>query len=357
MRHGFFASASMGIMAAVIAVVSLASGLLAGQAPTVAAQTTAAAKTTWTSPRTPWGDLDLQGIWTSNDAVGVSVERPSEFGERETLSDEEFVASDKEAERRARDEKAERRPPPERTGSGPEHWYERGKTLKQTSLVVDPRDGRIPFTPEGEKIVEVRAGYRLRRPDGPEERDAWARCITRGLPTVMTPTGYNNGYRILQTPGYVVIHSEMIHEVRFIPLDGHPHVDQNIGLWMGDSRGRWEGNTLVVDTTNFNDWMNDGFLKPLGRFQGASKNMHLVERFTRINAETIQYEATIDDPKTFTRPWTLALPLAKDDGYQIFEYACHEGNKALWNMLSGSRAEDKADEEAAKKDRVKVNAR
>ena len=156
----------------------------------------------------------------------------------------------------------------------------------------------------------------------------------------MLPVGYNSNYQILQTPGYVVILSEMIHDVRVVPLDGRPHLPQNIRQWMGDSRGRWDGNTLVVDTTNFSNKTS---------FRGSSENMHLVERFTRVDADTIDYQFTVDDPATWTRPWTAAVPMAKTED-RLFEYACHEGNYAMTNILAGARAQEKAAAEAAKKE-------
>jgi hypothetical protein len=172
----------------------------------------------------------------------------------------------------------------------------------------------------------------------------WVRCITRGVPGGMFPAGYNNGYEIVQIPGYVVIVYEMIHETRIIPLDGRPHVGANIRMWNGDSRGRWEGNTLVVETTNFNDKGVLGTSAATGRIRGIphSEEMHVVERFTRISEDVINYSATITDPKVYTAPWTVALPLNRDPSYLMFEYACHEGNLALPNALSAGRARERA---------------
>ena len=179
----------------------------------------------------------------------------------------------------------------------------------------------------------------------------WDRCITRG-PTGLFPAGYNNGYQILQTPGYVVILAEMIHEVRVIPLDGRPHVSPDIRLWTGDSRGHWEGATLVVDTTNFHDrgWITTH--AGSGRLRGvpASKALHLVERFTRTAADTIIYEMTIDDPDVYERAWTVSVPLMRNDSYQLYEYACHEGNQAMELMLGGARAQERQAADAAKND-------
>ena len=198
-------------------------------------------------------------------------------------------------------------------------------STRQSSLVVDPPDGRVPaLTAEGRARATARAarGY-----DSWQDRSLWERCITRGLP--MIPGPYNNNYQILQTPDNVVILHEMIHDARIVPLDGRPHVGQNIRQWFGDSRGRWEGNTLVVDTTNFTDKAN---------YRGSTEGLHLIERFTRVDADTVRYEFTIDDPTTFTKKWTVAIPMARTDE-QIYEYACHEGNYGMVNLLEGrSRA-------------------
>ncbi len=210
-------------------------------------------------------------------------------------------------------------------------WWDRGTKVvstRQTSLVVDPPDGRVPaLTAEGRARATARAarGY-----DSWQDRSLWERCITRGLP--MIPGPYNNNYQILQTPDNVVILHEMIHDARIVPLDGRPHVGQNIRQWFGDSRGRWEGNTLVVDTTNFTDKAN---------YRGSTDGLHLIERFTRVDADTVKYEFTIDDPTTFTKKWTAAIPMARTDE-QIYEYACHEGNYGIVNLLKGARAQEKA---------------
>jgi hypothetical protein len=210
-------------------------------------------------------------------------------------------------------------------------WWDRGTKVvstRQTSLVVDPPDGRVPaLTAEGQKRATARAarGY-----DSWEDRSLWERCITRGLP--MIPGPYNNNYQILQTPGYVVILHEMIHDARIIPLDGRPHIGQNVRQWFGDSRGRWEGDTLVVDTTNFTDKAN---------YRGSTDGLHLIERFTRTAAGTVRYEFTIDDPTTFSKKWTVGIPMTSTDE-QIYEYACHEGNYGMVNLLSGARVQEKA---------------
>jgi hypothetical protein len=212
--------------------------------------------------------------------------------------------------------------------------------------VTDPPDGRVPLKPEAEAARD----RNLTNEDSYELMSPWDRCITRG-PGRMFPAGYNNAYQILQTPGYVTIVHEMIHEARIIPVDGRPHLDAGIRSWTGDSRGRWDGNTLVVETTNFNDkgWIATNAASARIRGVPHSAALHLVERFTRTDADTIAYEVTIEDPNVYTRPWTVAIPLNRDPSYQMFEYACHEGNKAVEHVLSAARSAEKRATEGPKK--------
>ena len=293
-----------------IAVVSLASISVVSQAQTAVTKT-------WTPPRTPWGDPDLQGIW--NNSTTTPLERPSQFAGKEVLTDEEVANLN-------------------------ERNTNRGKSIGRTSLIVDPPDGRIPLTAEAQKKRAAGAEYRRAHPaDSWEDLPLYTRCIVRGgLPNL--PTRVNNNYQILQTPGYVVILQEIMHDTRIVPLDGRPHLGRNISQWSGDSRGRWEGNTLVVDTTNFSPKIDP----TVTRFRGSGETFHLVERFTRIDANNIDYRFTIEDPKSFTRPWTAMLPMRKTQD-PIYEYACHEGNYPMVNILRGYRADEKAAEEAAKK--------
>ena len=276
-------------------------------------------------PRTPWGDPDLQGRWPGTAMMGVPMERPLGTAARGG---------------------GRGRGGPGGAGLGPPgHWGEQGVPQQQASLVVDPPDGRIPpMTEEGKRRTAAvpRTWYYDNDGGGPfaapTDLSAYDRCITRGVVGSMLPVGYNAGNEIVQGPGVVALRNEMIHETRIIPLDGRPHLSPVMRQYMGDTRGRWEGDTLVLDTTNLTDKTGVG---ANGRALFHSAAMRLTERFTRTSAETLQYSVTIDDPQLWTRPWTMAFPLARDEGYGMFEYACHEGNYGLRNMLSASRAEEK----------------
>jgi len=290
--------------------------------------------------RTPWGDPDIQGIFSTDDELGVPFERPDEFGESLVVDDEEFaerqVRAEQQAERDA-EQFVEEQPAGRGGGVGPpNHWLERGAPSRRTSIVVDPPDGRIPYVDESARersrdAVNVRTS---RAPfDGPEALDHYDRCITRGLPHVIFPTIYNNTSQIVQGPGYVAIRYEMIHDARVIPLDGRPALASSMRQYFGDSRGHWEGDTLVVEVTNFpTDMVN---------YRGAGGGLRLVERFRRVDADTVRYEVTVDDPETFAGPWTAALSLKSGTGLpDVYEYACHEGNYAMFNILSAARAEE-----------------
>ncbi len=279
--------------------------------------------------RTPWGDPDLQGVWTNR--TTTPLERPSELGEQSVLSDEERAALDAEADA-ARDQP----PPPGSTGSYNDAWFDRGVRTSQTSLIVDPPDGRYPA--KTERVRESDAAFAALR-DGTtfdtwEDLNLYDRCITRGMPGAMLPGFYNHNYQILQTPDYVVILVEMIHDARIIPLDGRAHVPPQVGQWMGDSRGRWEGDTLVVETTNM---IPRGDQRVRYLVHAASEESRVVERFTRVDAGRIDYSFTVTDPATYAGPWTAEIPMVPLGG-EIFEYACHEGNYGLQNILAGARA-------------------
>ena len=323
MSHRLFALTCS--LAAAFAVLSLAVSATGGQA--------------WIAPRTADGQPDLGGTWT-NPTI-TPFERPAELAGKEFLTEEEAAL----LEEQAALNNVDRPPRPGEVGSYNRFWFDSGTEVVstgRTSLVVDPPDGRVPVRPE----AEARRVYDLEHiGDSWEHMSPWDRCITRGVPGGMFPAGYNNAYRITQIPGYVVILYEMIHEARIIPVDGSPHLPSQVRLWNGDARGRWEGNTLVVDITNFNGkgWIATN--GAAGRIRGIyqSEALHVVERFTRVDEDTIQYAVTIEDPNVFTRPWTVAIPLTRDPGYQIFEYSCHEGNQAVRNILAGGRAEDAQD--------------
>ena len=313
---------------------TLAAGLLVAGAvcvPSLRAQIPAPSSRSTAKPslpRTPWGDPDLQGVWSSDDEAGVPFERP--LGQTKAKVDgNELETLLEEREHQRADNAATFGGV---TGAGPVHWYENwGRKSARTSLVIDPSDGRVPpLIPEAQK-------RQARRPrpmgsfspgpfDRPDDFSLYDRCITRGLPAVMFPTIYNNNTRIVQAPGYVALTYEMIHETRVIPLDGRPLASSRIGGYLGDARARWEDDTLVVETRHFSDRTN---------YRGAGAGLHLVERFRRTH-RGLRYEVLVDDPHTFTRSWTAALNLAPGTG--LFEYACHEGNYAMRNMLSASRA-------------------
>ena len=326
MRHQLV---SLGVLPGVILVASLARVPVAGQ--TAGAKSTAAVKK-WSPPRTPWGEPDLQGIWSY--ATITPLERPENQAGKDVLSDEEVAAADKEA--RTSADRRDGTPEADLARAYNAFWYDRGKSVGRTSLIVDPPDGRLPsLTPDGRRRQAAAAEQSRAHPfDSWEDRPLQERCIIyHGVPPL--PSGYNNTYQIFQTPGYVAIVDENIHDVRGIPLDGRPHVGRNIRQWNGNSRGHWEDNTLVVETTNYSP-------KTTFRFPVAGETLRAVERFTRVAADKIDYRFTINDPTTYTRPWTVALPLSNLPDYVIYEYACHEGNYAIEHGLAGARNLEKA---------------
>jgi hypothetical protein len=299
----------------------------------------------YAAPRTPWGDPDLQGIWPSTHMLGVPFQRPETLAGKTALTDEELKQREEQARRQA-EQDSEEFVAPRAGGAGgggtgpPNHWGERGKPQRQTSLIVEPADGQMPpLTPEGQRRnTAVPTSFNDIIYAGPEDLSIYDRCISRGVVGSILPVIYNNGNQIFQTPGQVVIRYEMIHETRVIPLDGRPHVGAAIRSYMGDARGHWEGDTLVVETTNLNGRTGT---TGNGRNTPFSQAMRLIERFTRVDQDTIEYQARLDDPKTWTRPWTIGFSLKQEPGYGMFEYACHEGNNAMRNMLSGARAAEK----------------
>lgn len=307
-----------------------------GQSPTAATKPSpAAAKTNgYIAPKTPDGQPDISGLWTN--ITITRLERPAALGAKQFFTAQEAADFEKNA---LTNSNKDRRDGGESADLGRAYndaWWDSGthvvKTLR-TSLISDPADGKIPaLTPEAQKAADARRLIAQRPPEGPEDMPLQLRCInwsTAGPP--MLPSAYNNNYQILQVPGYVVILIEMIHDVRIIPLDNRPHLPQDVRQLLGDSRGHWEGSTLVVDTTNFTD---------LTHFRGADRNLHLIERFTRTDPNTVLYQFTVDDPTAFTKQWSGEVPMSKFAG-PIYEYACHEGNYAVPNSLSGARAQER----------------
>jgi hypothetical protein len=267
----------------------------------------------WTA-RTPDGQPDLQGIWVNFDST------PFEAPTSQPAAGQGAAAN---------------------VGPAPEFADHNSPTSKtRRSMVIDPPDGHVPVM----KWAEDKRDYDLAHiPDAPEHETPWVRCITRGYPAGMFPAGYNNAYQIIQIPGFVVMVFEMIHETRIIPIDGRPRLGEAIKQWNGEPRGRWEGDTLVVESTNYNSKGSIATSAATGRIRGIpqTESMRVLERFTRVDANTINYSVTIEDPKVYTKPWTVALPLNRDDTYQMFEYSCHEGNYALPNSLSFGRKRDR----------------
>ena len=302
---------------------------------TAAAQQPAETKPGWTHPKTPWGEPDLQGIWPLNHLIGTPLQRPERFGDRRFLTDEEFAAAQKNIEARNK-----------RFESGAIPQADSGGATRLTSLMIDPPDGRFPaLTAKGQELYDnMRGSYKPGQTvfDSPEDFDSWDRCITRGLPVSMLPRNYNNGIRILQSPGYVVILLEMAHEARIIPTDGRPALDPSIKQYLGESRGRWEGNTLVVETANFNGRtaMTNAGVPGSPPLNPSTESMRFLERFTRTDNDTIEYQMTVENPEVLTTgSWSAAFPMKLDNDYLMFEFACHEGNTAIRNYIETSRYE------------------
>jgi hypothetical protein len=313
------------------AAASLAVSVL-GQAPTK----------TWTPPKTPDGQPDLSGYWTN--ITLTPLQRPANLAKKPFFTAAEAAAYEKETVERNNADRRDLGTDADVGLAYNDFWWDRGtkvvSTLR-TSLIVDPPDGKVPaLTQEAtRRLAETRAAAQGHAFDGPENRPLSERCIlwrTAGPP--MIPSVYNNNYQIVQGPGYVIIAVEMIHDARIIPLDGSPHLSKDVRLWLGDPRGHWEGNTLVVETTNFTDKT---------AFQGSSKDMRLVERFTRTAPDTIMYQFTVNDPSTFAKQWTAEIPMHQTAG-PLIEYACHEGNYAMSGVLAGARADEKKAAEGGK---------
>ena len=324
--------------AAALATVSIASASLLAQSP--ASRTAPAAAATapksapakkYTAPRTVWGDPDLQGVWDYRTIT--PMERPANMAGRATLTDEEVATLEARGARRLD------QPPDADTPTNTVHapyMTDAGRKVtddRRTSLIIEPADGRVPaLTPEAQARAAMRRGGRDGGADGPESRSTAERCITYGFPNATLPTLYNNNIRILQGPGYVAVTHEMIHETRIIPLDGRAPVSSKIQQWFGDSRGHWDGETLVVESQNFSDKTS---------YRGSGRTLRTIERFTRAGRDRVEFQVTIDDPHTFVRPWTIALPMITSEG-PIYEYACHEANVGLYDILEVARDEEKA---------------
>ncbi len=279
----------------------------------------------WAVPRMADGRPDLQGVWDYRTIT--PLERPESVAGREFLTPEEVADLEARALDRNTDEARPENAARDVSGAYNDFWWDRGQRVVptgRTSLVVDPPDGRIPYLDRAANSRRTPRGY-----DGPESRNLWERCLTRALPRLSG--AYNNNFQIVQSAGTVAVINEMIHEVRLIPIDGGVHADAKIRQWAGDSRGHWEGDTLVVDTTNFSEKTT---------FRGSGANLHLVERFTRTGEGTLLYEFTVDDTTAWRTPWTAEFPIAKNDAL-IYEYACHEGNYGMINLLRGARVQER----------------
>ena len=315
------------LSASLLVIALLLQASIAAQAPTRAAKS-------WTPPRTADGAPDLQGVW--NTSTLTPLERPAEFAGKPFLTEAEVAAYEQRMAVQNNRDRRDSSPQADVGGAYNDFWFERGSRVvpsRRTSLITDPADGRIPpLTPEAQKKAAERAEYRrLHAADGAEDLGLPVRCLlwpTAGPP--MLPGGYNNNYQIVQGPGYVMIIVEMIHDARIIPTDGRPHLPKHVRQWMGDSRGRWEGTTLVVETTNFTDKT---------AFRGSGENLRVIERFTRSGPDQILYQFTVEDPASFTRPWSAELPMRRIDE-PLYEYACHEGNYGMEGIWSGARTDE-----------------
>jgi hypothetical protein len=312
----------------------------------------------WTQPKTSWGDPDLAGVYTTDELINVPFERPAKFGTRRYLNEQELAERAKDVDELASVAETGVRPTKgfwanqkgvDAAAVAPQ-WLEYApRASRQSSLVIDPPDGHLPpLTPEAQAMRAAAAANRGKRPDSWLDLTMYDRCITRGVAGSIFPVIYGNGTEIVQAPGVIAIRNEMIHETRIIPLDGRPHAPANQRMNMGDSRGHWDGNTLVVETTNYIGGRNGVGVNGNAAVP-YSDDLKTVERFTRTSDNTIDYEMRVTDPRIYTAPWTVAFTMKHEPKYQIFEYACHEGNYAMHNRLSAARAEDADEAKAAAK--------
>jgi hypothetical protein len=319
-----------------VAVAGAAIAPLAGQSP-------APKKTAWRAPRTPWGQPDLHGDYTNKDEANTPLERPQQLAGKDPASFTDADLARLAKERSAFAQQIAGGIGGAETGAGPTHWYDHlAAKGSRPWFMTDPADGQLPaMTPQAQRreaaialLNDARNGEG--RADSPNDRSMYDRCITRGLPGSMMPAIYGNAYQIVQTPDTIAIRYEMIHETRIVPLDGRPHVGAGLHQLMGDARGHFDGDTLVVETTNFTNRTHFGYNN---RYN--SDKLKLVERFTPAGPGRLTWEVTVNDPEVWTRPWSFAMTLTRDDSQQVFEYACHEGNYGLLHILSAARSEDR----------------
>ena len=333
-------------LAAVLAGVCSTALVLAQSQGTAPKPAGSGAGVKWTPTRTADGRPDLGGVWSY--ATITPLERPSEFGDKAVLTMEEAAEYEKRLIQLGNKDARATSADADVASAYNDFWWDRGTNVvgtRRTSLIVDPPTGRIPpLTQAGQQRASQRAEARRARgpADGPEDRNLAERCLVSlnaGPPII--PSAYNNNIHMFQTPGSVAVFNEMIHNTRIVPLDGRPPVGASVQQWMGDSRGRWDGDTLVVETANF---------RQESAYRGASSGLRVVERFTRVGSETLMYEFTMTDPATWVQPWSGQIPMMRIED-KLYEYACHEGNQAMSNMLSGARAEEKAAEAKRKESR------
>ena len=336
------------ITALAVTVIALTLGLVIS--PRATAQVDRVVDPDWTTPSTADGQPDLQGLW-GNKTI-TPMERPGSAEGRAFLTEEEIAANNRQ---RVQSMKAQDDAPAQRTEAGANvggygsYWLDSGESVLstgQTSLIVDPPDGRAPIKPWA---LEAKAYSLAHEADHYRYLSLLDRCVSRGVPGSMLPAGYNNTHRIVQTPDHIVLQHEMVHELRVIPLSDHPHIDDRIGLWMGDARAHWDGDVLVVETKNFHNrgWMATSYAGARLKGIPTSTAMDVVERYERVSETTIMWTVTVDDPNVYTQPWTISMPLTAEPDYVIYEYACHEGNYAIPNILAGARMADAVASQAA----------
>lgn len=286
---------------------------------------------TWQAPRTPWGDPDLRGTWPLDRVGRTPVERPVALGDKAYLTDEEYAAARAQAEAVAAGYDQEDQS--NEIGSG--HWFEWGTPLRQTSLIMAPANGRFPpLTDEGERMsAAMRSSWNVLQFNRISDFNSLDRCLSRGLPSSMTPFPYNNGIRVFQSPGYVVLALEIVHETRIIPIRSGPTLPPHMRQYLGSSWGEWQGDTLVIHTTNLTGDTPLNIVGPGNKPIPTSTEQTVIERLTPVGPDTILYEATVTDPVVLTAPFTLAFPWTRNDAYEMFEYACHEGNSVVRNYI------------------------